>query len=64
VDDADWRFIEQHVPPGEYLGSLPLSETIRRADREGVPLIDLAEPPLQTTFRELWEKVKESVSRR
>ncbi len=71
ADDADRRFIEfatanlagggQNVPPAEYLGSLPLSETIRRADRDGLPLIDVAEPELRATFRVLWEKVKRHV---
>ena len=62
VDDTDRRFIESRLagmPPEEYLGSLPLSETIRRADRDGAPLIDIAEPQLRATFRELWEKVKQ-----
>jgi CO dehydrogenase maturation factor len=61
ADDADRRFIEQNVPPEEYLGSVPLSETIRRADREGLALIDVAEPQLRETFRELWEEVKRHV---
>ena len=56
--DADRRFLEQNTLPEEYLGSLPLSETIRRADRDGLPLIDVAEPELLAAFRGLWEKVK------
>jgi len=61
ADDADRRFLDQNVPPNEYLGSVPLSETIRRADREGLPLIHLAEPELLATFRVLWEKVRQRV---
>jgi len=59
ADNADRRFIEQSVVPEEYLGSLPLSETIRRADREGLPLIDVAEQQLLTAFRGLWQRVKD-----
>ena len=59
ANDADRRFLEQNVPPAEYLGSLPLSETIRRADRDGVPLIDVAEPELLALFRQVWSQVKE-----
>jgi CO dehydrogenase maturation factor len=61
ADDADLRFVERSILPEDYLGSLPLSETIRRADREGLPLIDLAEPELLAEFRVLWEKVKRHV---
>ena len=58
VGDVDRRFLEQNVPAAELLGCVPLSETIRRADRDGVPLIDVMEPALRTSLRGLWEQMK------
>ncbi len=59
VADRDERmFLEQAFEPAEYLGSLPFSETIRRADRQDVPLVDIASEELMGQFRQLWTKVK------
>ena len=56
--DPDRLFLEQTLPAGDYLGALPFSETIRRADREGLPLVDIMDTPLRAQFEELWRKVK------
>ena len=56
--DEDRLFLERTLPAEDYLGALPLSETIRRADREGLPLVDIMGAPLRAQFQELWRKVK------
>jgi len=56
--DEDRRFLEQALPDEEYLGALPFSETIRRADREGLPLTDIMDDQLHRQFEEIWQKVK------
>ena len=59
VDEDDRAFLKRVFAGEEYLGGLPFSETIRRADREGLPLLDVAEEELRGQFRKLWDKVKE-----
>jgi CO dehydrogenase maturation factor len=61
--DEDRAFLEAAFSKEDYLGSLPFSETIRRADREGLPLVDIADDSLMSQFRELWGKVKDRSSR-
>lgn len=55
----DVAFLEAALSGEDYLGSVPFSETIRRADRESLPLIDIAEECLMDRFRGLWTAVKE-----
>jgi CO dehydrogenase maturation factor len=43
---AERRFLEETFAGWDYLGTLPHDETIRRADREGAALIDIAPPEL------------------
>ncbi|UCC96670.1 MAG: hypothetical protein JSW66_12585, partial [Phycisphaerales bacterium] len=56
--DEDRLFLERALPTQDFLGALPFSETIRRADREGLPLIDIMGAQLRAQFEELWRKVK------
>ncbi len=56
---ADERFLEESLAGEDYLGSLPFSESVRRADREGLALVDIADAPLRARFHDVWEKVKE-----
>ncbi|MFH1418049.1 MAG: AAA family ATPase [Planctomycetota bacterium] len=58
ADEEERAFMERELGGDDYLGSLPFSETIRRADREDVPLADIADAALMRRFRELWEKIK------
>ncbi|MHC4698507.1 MAG: ATP-binding protein [Planctomycetota bacterium] len=60
--DEDSAFLERALSGFDYLGALPYSETIHRADRDSLALVDTAEEELTTRFRELWEKVKERSS--
>ncbi|MFQ5592124.1 MAG: AAA family ATPase [Phycisphaerae bacterium] len=55
--DRDSLFLEEALAGYEYLGSLPFSETIRRADRDGLVLTDTADEELAARFRTLWEKI-------
>ena len=61
--EPDRAFLESALAGEDYLGGLPFSETIRRADRESLPLTDMMEPPLKALFREVWEKVKDRAAR-
>jgi|TARA_Y100000031_G_scaffold108929_1_gene119857 CO dehydrogenase maturation factor len=54
----DETFLEQTFSDDGYLGQLPLSDTIMRADREDQPLIDIADETLMGHFRCLWEDLK------
>ena len=42
----------------DYLGDLPYDETIRRADRECLPLVDIADGQLAARFRALWQAIR------
>ena len=55
----DASFLAEALGADAYLGSIPFSETIRRGDRESLPLVDIAEPDLKGRFAELWEGVKQ-----
>lgn len=58
----DQEFLEKAFAGEDLLGFLPFDETIRRADRESLPLVDIADEALMGLFRGLWGKVKERVS--
>jgi len=53
-DEAFLRDAFRDVP---YLGSLPWDGAVPRADREGLPLVDIAPPALMDRFRGLWGRV-------
>lgn len=55
--EEDEAFLMRAFSDGDYLGSLPYSETIRRADRDGVALFDRADNGLAARFRGLWDRV-------
>jgi CO dehydrogenase maturation factor len=57
--ETDEAFLEGALAGEDYLGGLPYSEIIRRADRESLPLVDIMDARLAGRFREVWEKVKE-----
>jgi len=59
ANDQDRAFLEKAFAKDDYLDGLPFSETIRRADREALPLVDIADEQLTSQFRDLWAKVKE-----
>jgi CO dehydrogenase maturation factor len=63
TSETDRAFLEAAFAGEVYLGSLPFSETIRRADRESLPLVDILDPPLKTEFSEIWKKVKDRAVR-
>jgi CO dehydrogenase maturation factor len=50
-DEEDEDFLDRAFPGEDYLGSIPYSDTIRRADREDVPLVDISEEDLAGKFR-------------
>jgi CO dehydrogenase nickel-insertion accessory protein CooC1 len=53
----DEAFLRDAFRDVAYLGHIPHDETIRRADREGLPLIDIVTPPLLDRYRDLWRRV-------
>lgn len=59
MTDEDQAFLEHAFAGDTLLGVLPYDETIRRADRESVALVDIAGEDLRRRFRELWNKTKE-----
>lgn len=58
ASEEDEAFLAQAFSSEEYLGSIPYSEVIRRADREDRPLIDLMDGELKARFEEIWGKVR------
>jgi CO dehydrogenase maturation factor len=58
--EADRAFLEAAFTGWTYLGAIPHDETIRRADRECLPLADIAEPALAARFRAIWDAIKVS----
>lgn len=58
TDNRDRQFLEDNLPPENYLGWLPFNDLIRQADRENVPLVDIADERLAANFRELWDRAK------
>ena len=55
---ADEEFLRRAFPGTEYLGSLPFDASVLQADRDDLPLIDVAPPALLARFRQVWEEVK------
>jgi len=49
-DEDQERWIRSHFPPSLILGMIPYSETIRDADRNERPLIDILDDRLQAEF--------------
>lgn len=58
VTAEDEAFLEQAFAGWDYAGALSFDEVIRRADREGVPLVDIAGDELLERFQGLWQKIK------
>lgn len=56
---VDRAYLDSAFADDEYLGCLPFSDTVRRADRECLPLIDIAPDDLAAAFRTLWTRAKE-----
>lgn len=55
----DAEFLARAFAGEDFLGYLPYHETIRRADRESLPLVDIADTDLQGRFRSLWDAIQE-----
>jgi CO dehydrogenase maturation factor len=62
VDEEDSVFLEETFRNDQYLGGLPYDQTVRKSDREGAPLIDLANEELRAIFTQLWERAKALVA--
>jgi CO dehydrogenase maturation factor len=58
LNETDEQFLEEALAAEDFLGSIPFNETIRRADREGLPLIDIADAALTRQCRALWQRVQ------
>jgi CO dehydrogenase maturation factor len=54
---SDEAFLREAFRDIDYLGHVPYDESVRRADRENLPLVDIAPPPLLERFREIWKRV-------
>jgi len=54
----DEEFLRRSFAPEEYLGTIPFDAAVRRADREGLTLLDIAPPELGRCLAQIWEKVK------
>jgi CO dehydrogenase maturation factor len=57
-DSEDQAFLDDTFGEEDYLGTVPFSDAIRRADREGLPLLEVADEGLKSRFRDLWDRVK------
>jgi CO dehydrogenase maturation factor len=57
---ADEAFIRQSLPDQEFIGMIPFAESLRRADRDGVSVIDNLEPELARCFAEILKKTAPS----
>ncbi|MFH0939513.1 MAG: AAA family ATPase [Planctomycetota bacterium] len=57
VNADDEEFLKNAFRDSRYLGSLLYDDTIRRADRESLPLIDIAPPALRQSFQTLWQQI-------
>lgn len=53
----DEQFIKDALPGGNILGFIPYSETIRKADRDGVTVLDAADEDLRRTLEEIIAKI-------
>lgn len=60
----DSAFLREAFQGWSYLGEVPYSETIRRADRDGVALIDIAEPALRDVFAGIWKSIQAVAGKR
>jgi CO dehydrogenase maturation factor len=58
ANEEDRRFLESAFEGWDYLGGIPYDETVRRADRESLPLIDIADAKLVEQFAGIWTAVK------
>ncbi|MBI1747220.1 MAG: AAA family ATPase [Acidobacteria bacterium] len=58
TNEHDRQFLSRAFAGDDFLGWLPFHETIRQADQEALPLIDIADEGLLSRFRELWDKIK------
>jgi len=54
----DQDFLERAFAGWDLLGCLPYGETIRRADRECLPLVDIAPADVLTRFEAIYQSVK------
>ena len=55
--------MRENLAVEDYLGWLPFDDAIRRADRENLPLVDIADDRLLSIFRELWAQVKQRTTK-
>jgi CO dehydrogenase maturation factor len=53
-DDGQERWVRSHFPPALVLGMIPYSETIRNADRQEQPLIDVLDEALRARFASIF----------
>ena len=55
----DEQFITSSLPEGiDLVATIPYSETVRNADREGVSVLDVLDDDLKAVFEEMFEKIK------
>lgn len=57
----DEAFLAKALDGHDLLGCLPYHETVRRADRDSLPLIDIAEDELRERYHAIWRQIKERV---
>jgi CO dehydrogenase maturation factor len=60
---ADEAFLVQAFSEDGYLGHLDFDQTIKRADTDDRPLVDLADDVLMRRFQGLWDELKSLVRR-
>lgn len=59
TSDADEKFIRNAIEELEIVASLPYSQTIRDADRDGISVMDVLDGELKIKFEEMFEKIEE-----
>jgi CO dehydrogenase maturation factor len=58
TDQSDERFLSESLPDQEFLGIIPYSEEIRRADRVGCAVVDHLSPEMVAKFEEILSKLE------
>lgn len=58
LNHTDQLYLEEALASEDFLGSISFNETIRRADREDLPLVDIADESLMAQFRAVWQCVQ------
>ena len=57
TSEEDKNYLIESLPNHEFLGFIPYSESIRKADRDGLSALEYVDAEMQSVFQELYEKI-------